>query len=368
MGKKIQELVKREFHIKPANEEDYVSFLFWLISKRLLKLAVLLSGFLSVCYLLWLCPSFAYGGIRSYSFDSIGLKFARGRVQIRGSSGYLAYDGQVKRGAASGTGTLYRKSGGIVYTGAFQNNQYEGEGRLYALGGTLRYEGNFKNNLYSGQGILYRENGSKEYEGEFSQGMKQGEGTLFDGGNNEVYSGTFQKDELLYSSLLGKRTEELNSIYHGGRKIYTDGAEEFSVALLDIDAVYRGSQDSSALNDSMKVTGIYVLKNEIVLGENSCKSIPELRKLLGEPEYEGNSAVTFAEAVAVFYLNQNRDCLFGPVNMEFQEEFSDVVTVKNYQADYLIYLYTYTLDEMRYTFYCDKKNGDISMYLIEKEP
>ena len=367
--KKLPEYVSGALDINPRNVQDYVPVLWWMVSRRFLRTAILVIGVLSGLYLLWLHPLAAFGGdTRTYSYDSLALKFARGRVRIQRASGETAYEGEVDKGSASGKGVLYRKSGDIAYTGMFENNKFEGEGTCYYPGEKVQYEGNFENNLYSGEGVLYRKNGNKEYEGGFVRGKKHGESKLFDSGGNEVFAGTFQEDELLYTSLLGKSTEKLKEIYHGRRKIYTDGTDEFSAALMDIDAVYRGSQDQEALTDGMKVEGIYVLKTGISIRDSYCQSIPELRKLLGEPEYEGNSAVTFAEAVAISYLNEKKDCLFGPVYMELEEQFSDVAAVRSYQSDYLIYLYAYTLEQIRYTFYSDKKNGNISMYLIEKEP
>lgn len=366
--KKLPECVKKALDIRPQNGQDYIPVFFWMISRRFLRLMLLVIGILSGMYLLWVHPPAVFGGgIPTYSYDSFALKFASGSVRIQRASGSTAYEGEVDKGFVSGKGVLFGESGDIVYTGMFRKNRFEGEGTYYYPGEKIRYKGNFSDNAYNGDGILYRENGSKEYEGGFTQGKKNGEGKLFDSGGNEIFAGNFQNDELLYSSLLGKSTEELKEIYHGRRKIYTDGTDAFSVVLKDIDAVYHGRQDKEALNDSMEVRGIYVLKTGIFIKDSFCKSILELRKMLGEPQYEGNSAVTFSEAVAISYLNEKKNCLFGPVNMEFTEEFSDVVLVKNYQPDYLVYLYTYTLEDIRYTFYSDKKNGDISMFLIEME-
>lgn len=362
--------LKRLLDIKPRNGKDYVQVFSWMISRRLARLLVLLVGILSAYYILFINPPSILGGgngVRTYSYKSFPLKFAKGEVRIKAKSGYIAYEGDVSKGFVTGRGTLFRKSGEIVYTGSFKKNQYNGKGQLYYEGGQLQYEGTFHNNRFNGTGTLYRQNGSKEYEGSFAKGMKNGEGTLFDSGDNMIFTGNFSQDELLYSDLLGKSTEEIGEVYTGERKIYTDGQNEFSVALEDIDAVYNGVQDGTALDDSMKVEGIYVLKDRIVMKDQTCTSVLELKEVLGEPEYEGNSSVTMAEAVAISYLNEEKDCLFGPVNMDSVREFSDVVTVNDYDPDYVIYLYSYTADGIRYTFFTDKKDGKIAMYLIEKE-
>lgn len=366
----IRTFAKSFMDVKPKSGKDYVGFFMWLVSRPLARLAVLLVGLFSLYYLIFINPPSIFrgeGGIRTYSYNSIPLKFAKGNVRIKAKSGYVAYEGNVEKGFVTGKGTLYGKSGGIVYTGDFEKNQYNGEGKLYYPGGQMKYEGNFDDNIYSGEGTLYRENGSKEYTGGFSKGMKNGEGKLFDSGDNEIFTGNFSQDELLYSDLLGKTTEEINSVYTGERKLYTDGGDGFAAALEDIDAVYSGAQDGAALDDSMKVEGLYILKDQIYLKDRLCKSIPDLKKTIGEPEYEGNSSVVFPEAVAISYLNEKKNSLFGPVNMDSTKEFSDVVTVNDFDPDYLIYLYSYTVDGIRYTFFCSEKNGKFAMYLIEKE-
>lgn len=366
----IRDALKSFIDVRPKNGKDYVGFLAWLVSKPLARLALLLVGVFSLYYLLFINPPSVFkgkGGIRTYSYNSIPLKFAKGNVRIKARSGYVAYEGNVEKGFVTGKGTLYGKSGGVVYTGDFEKNQYSGEGKLYYPGGQMKYEGNFENNNYSGEGTLYRENGSKEYTGGFSKGMKNGEGKLFDSGDNEIFNGNFSQDELLYSDLLGKTTEEINTVYTGERKLYTDGGNGFAASLEDIDAVYSGAQDGAALDDSMKVEGIYILKDQIYLKDQLCKSIPDLKKTIGEPEYEGNSSVILSEAVAISYLNEKKSSLFGPVNMDSTKEFSDVITVNDFDPDYLLYLYSYTIDGIRYTFFCSEKNGEFAMYLIEKE-
>lgn len=366
----LQKELQRLLDFKPRNGKDYVQVFSWLVSRRLARMLVLLTGLLSAYYILFINPpSILDGGngVRTYSYKSIPLKFAKGEVRIKAKSGYIAYEGTVSKGFVTGQGTLFRKSGEIVYTGSFKKNQYNGKGQLYYPGGQQQYDGSFHNNQFNGEGTLYRENGSKEYEGSFAKGKKNGKGTLYDSGDNMIFTGNFSQDELLYSDLLGKSTEEIGKVYTGERKIYTDGQDEFSVALEDIGAVYKGAQDGTALDDSMKVEGIYVLKDRIVMKDKICTSVPELKEVLGEPEYEGNSSVTMAEAVAISYLNEKKDCLFGPVNMDSVREFSDVVTVNDYDPDYVIYLYSYTEDGIQYTFFTDKKDGRIAMYLIEKE-
>ena len=362
--------LKSVLDIKPKDSKDYVGVFGWMVSKSLVRTSLLLVGIFGLYYLAYINPPsvfFGSGGVRTYSYRSIPLKFAKGDVRITAKSGYVAYEGNVEKGFATGTGTLYRKSGEAVYIGGFKENRYDGEGRLYYPGGQMKYKGTFENNVYSGEGTLYRENGSKEYEGAFSKGMKEGEGKLFDSGNNVVFTGNFAWDELLYSDLLGKTTEEIAAVYTGSRKLYTDGGDEFAAALLDIGAIYSGSRDMAALDDSVTAEGIYVLKDTVYLKARLCQSVPDIKDLLGEAQYEGNSSVSMAEAVAISCLNDQGSAILDPVEVESVREFSDVITVHSYDPEYLVYLYSYSADELRYTFFCKEKDGKFAMYLIEKE-
>ena len=362
--KRIQNLLS----IAPKNQTDYLPIFSWLVSKRLAKAAMLSLGLLGLCCFFLLHPPSrkGAGGTPTYDYNSPLLKFAKGNVRIRAESGYIAYEGNVEQGTVSGKGTLYQPSGEAVYTGEFAENQYEGEGKLYYPGGKLKYQGAFQKNEFNGMGILYRENGSKEYEGEFERGEKHGEGKLFNSGNQEIFSGNFSQDELLYSDFLGKTAEETSQIYQGRRKIYTGAEGEFCVVMEEIDAVYCGALHGAALEGSVQAEGVYVLKKQISIKGKCCTSIPELKALLGEPEYEGNASLTLAEAVAVSYLNEKESSLFGPVDMELANEFSDVAAVEDYDSSYLVYLYYFMEEGIRYTFFGREKDGEFAMYFMEK--
>lgn len=366
---KMRALLMSVMGIRPRNKKDYIPVLSWLVSRRLVIMLVTVIGVLSCYYLVFVNPPSILGGdgIRTFDYNSIPLRFTDGTVRIRAKAGYIAYEGEVKKGFVSGNGSLYDEYGNLIYTGEFEKNKYNGQGTVYYEGGQPKYIGSFKDNLYDGTGILYRENGSQEYEGSFLRGMKEGEGILYNSGNNAVFTGNFSQDELLYSDLVGKSTEEINEIYTGTRSIYTDAAGDFAVLLEDISAVYSGTQDGTALDDSMMVDSIYVLKNTIRLGNTLCRDISDVITELGTPSYEGNSQLKFAETVAVNSLTRSEDTKLKSVQWQTQQEYSDVINVTQYDEEASAYLYSFSSDGLIYTFFCEDQRGMFDMYVIEKE-
>ena len=260
---KIRDFFTNLLGIKPRNRDDYYTIGRFMLSKRLLYAAVIILGVLSLWYISTessMFKKFSENGIKTYKYNSIRLRTAKGRVRINGKSGYLAYDGYVQGGYANGEGILYNPAGNVVYTGLFVQNKYEGMGKESYANGSLHYSGNFHDNLYEGNGTLYRENGTKEYMGEFLEGKKNGQGVLYDVGENEIYIGTFSADNIVYSELLGKSAQEVNECYKGHSKLYLT-SDENVVLMEDIGAIYRGVSDEDALDDGAKVDSVYVLQN-----------------------------------------------------------------------------------------------------------
>lgn len=371
LRKKIMQLFHKKIGVRPRNQEDYYALGKWMVSRRLLLWGILIFGMAGVLYMCIVNPIAAFthssDGLKTYSYRSVGLRFAKGNVRILGATGYLAYVGKVEKGRCNGEGTLYDANENLVYMGNFENSRFQGEGQEYYPGGQLKYKGTFANNVYQGTGISYRSNGSKEYEGSFSNGKKDGTGVLYDEGNNTVYTGNFSMDHLLYSDFLGKTTAQIASVYTGSRRIYTDD-ETFCVLLEDIGAMYYGENDSDAVDDETKIGGIYVKSSDMYVDGEVFSNAKDLREHFGTPSYEGNSAVLMPEAVLINQLNEesSEKVLFGKVDMELERTFKDVMTVKTYDDSYLLYLYSYTADNLVYTAVCKEKNGDIAFYLIEK--
>lgn len=367
---KIRLFFTQTLTIKPRHKKDYYPIFGWLVSKKLAFAAVLVVGVASLYYLSFVNPISVFKGtgdaIRTYSYSSIPLRFTKGTVKIKAESGYIAYEGNVEKGQVTGDGTLYNADGEVLYMGTFAKNKYNGQGKEYYPGQTLKYAGGFTDNLYEGTGILYRQNGTKEYEGAFSLGMKEGEGTLFDSGGNEIYKGNFSKDQLLYSDLLGKKTSDVAEIYDGVRTIYTDDTH-FAVYLEDINAIYTGTPGEENLDDSVIVEGVYVLDAAMQIKGKSCRNIAELGEMLGNPIYEGNSAVTMPEAVAINAMNEKENHLFIPVHMDTNAAFTDSIVINDFESDNLVYLYSYKYEDLVYTFFTNEKYGNFGMYLIEKD-
>ena len=367
---KIREFFVKVFDVRPKHKNDYYEVFGWLVSKRLAYAILIVIGVLSMIYLVSIrsmyLPTAQVDGIKTYDYDDVMLRFAKGNVRIRGKSGYLAYQGEVEKGAVNGYGNLYGVDGTLLYQGDFANNEYEGNGTQYYPDGTMHYKGAFSRNLYEGTGRLYRENGSLAYDGEFSRGMKEGIGKLYGAGDKPVYEGSFSQDQLVYSALLGKSTAEVAQSYSGERVIYQT-ENEFSVLMPDINALYVGVTDEENLEDTVMVDSVYVLKNTITFGKNECSTITELRNVFGEEVYDGNSIVTLPEAVAINYLNKQKQTLNGSVEMELAEDFTDVFTVSEIQEDYPVYLYCFRKDGLLYTFVCGDRDDTFAFYSIMGE-
>lgn len=355
--------------VKPRNKKDYYGFFGWLISKRLAFLIVIIIGMCSAFYITVVQPLSAFttaDGIKTYSYNSIPLRFTDGKVRILAKSDYLAYEGNVKDGYAEGMGILFRKDGSTVYEGQFEKSEFHGNGTSYYPTGQVQYTGVFQHNVYSGTGRLFRENGSLEYDGAFLEGVKDGAGTLYDGGNNKVFTGNFSKGNLLYPDFLGKSTAEAGQMYVGEKTVYTDDTY-FVVDMPGIEAVYYGVQGEENLTDEVMVEGVYVLKDHFDYGSERLTHVAEIAQIMGDAIYEGNAYVITPEAVAIHTMNKTEHVLHGDVAGNWEQYLADAVVVNGYDKDYSVYIYTYVMDDMRYTFFCKDRSGQFAMYLIEKQ-
>ena len=358
------------FDIRPRHKKDYYGMFGWLVSKRLAYAIVIVAGVLSAFYLVSLYSHYAAkddaDGVRTYPYNSIMLRFAKGQVHITGKSGYLAYAGEVADGTVTGQGTLYSPQGVPVYQGEFAENEYEGNGISYYDNGNICYQGEFRDNCYEGIGKLYRENGSLEYEGGFLKGKKEGSGTLYNDGNNRVYTGEFSQDELVYSALLGKTAQEISEAYSGRRILY-EGPGTFAVIMPEIDALYMGSSPEEALDDSIVVDTVYVMRSSFMFGGRTYTTISEISQIFEEAVYEGNAEATLAETVIINWMGQREHILHGNIEMEAETIYTDYYRVSDYDKDYYLYLYTFQKDGLLYTFICKDKDAGFAFYSIVRD-
>ena len=364
---RIREFFIKKLSVKPRDKKDYYSIFGWLVSKRLAFAVTMVVGVISVYYLTVINPVFQRdgNGIRTYYYNALPLRFAKGQVKIRAKSGYLAYEGNVEKGAVTGNGMLYGVSGNLIYSGMFDQNEYNGNGKLFYDNSNLCYAGTFANNLYEGNGILYRSGGSTEYDGEFSLGMKEGAGSLFDTGNNLVYHGNFSQDHLLYTDLLGKSTQEVSKMYTGQRTIYQDDAY-MAVDMPDIEAMYCADANSSSLDDSTLVESVYVLQNSFFYGGKTYESIADLEADIPALNYEGNIELIMPEAIAIQNLHERGECMFDAVRIDSERIFDDAVQVNDFDMDHYGYIYSFIDEGMQYSFMCAERYGKFDFYLIEK--
>ena len=366
---KIRTFFMSIFDVKPKHKDDYFTVFGWMISKKLAYALVIICGVASIWYIVAVRQVFAgfgdNGGVRTYRYNSIQLRYATGKARILGKSGYLAYEGDVNEGYVTGEGSLYNPEGNMVYQGHFEKNQFENLGKQYYPDGTLQYEGNFHNNLFDGNGRQYRESGTLLYDGNFVRGKKSGEGTLYGNNNSVVYQGSFANDGIVYAIFAGKTAEEVGALYSGSRRIW-QGDDEFCVYMSDINAMYWGISDEEKLDNSLTVESIYVLSDSFPVGDGNATKLEEVAKQLGEPIYEGNSKAILPEALVINIMNETKPAFYGEVEMETESLYSDVALVDDYQRDYSVYLTSYQNSGLIYTFVSEARDGAFSFYCITK--
>lgn len=361
--------ITKSMNFKPKDEHDYYGIGRWLVSKRLAFFCVILVGVIGLYYFLVMSPvnffDSSSDGIRVYSYKSIPLRFVSGIVKIKSKNGDIAYKGEVSKGMANGSGSLFYPDGTTMYEGGFKNNQYNGEGTEYYASGIAHFAGNFVNNQPDGQCASYRENGSKEYEGDFRNGLPDGTVSYYDSSSNIIYKGSYSQGLLLYTDLVGKGSDEIAKMYTGERIIFFNDTT-YLVVLKDINAVYGGDADQNPLEDTISADSTYVYQNECYISGKACHNINELKNLLGEPVYEGNTYLNMSEVIALKNSPLTNETSAMNIWVETQSEVNDVYEIQDYYREQLAYIYTFNYEGIQYTFYCNDKNGDFMMYLLRK--
>ncbi len=366
---KIRKMLSGLFSIRPRNKHDYFPILGFLVSRKLAFSVVVIVGLLCLYYLFFINPPgrLASGmddGLRVYAYDSIPLRFVSDEVRIRARSGYIAYEGAVEKGYASGYGTLYDAEGGTVYQGQFVKSKYEGTGTLYYPSGQAMYKGAFVENLFEGEGNLYRENGTKQYEGSFENGEEEGTGTLYNAAESPVFTGSFHRGQIVYSQFLNKSADEITALYTGERTLYQT-EDETAVMMEDIGAYYMARTDGNSIEDTLKADRVYVCSDSFVYADQTIDTVQGLSEALGAPSFEGNSYLTFAEAVGVAWQQEQGRQLTVDAELTALSPYDEVREVTGYNESGLVYLYVYQKDDLTYTFFCEDKNGGFFLYLIE---
>lgn len=390
---KFSELVRKLLDLRPKDSKDYYTLGRWMISRRLVRAVVILGGMAACCYLFWLRPVSVGSGdaqIRTYRYSALPLRLAEGKVRIRAKKGFIAYEGEVSQGYACGagalygedgqkiyegefaknryhgTGSLYFDSGRLKYSGSFADNRFEGEGVQYRENGTKLYEGGFSNDLFEGDGILYRESGVKLYEGGFAGGMKEGTGVLYNAAGNPVFSGQFHLDDIVYAQLLGRSAENVQELYGGEQIVYRNGSKnENAVYFRDIDVLGYAGDHETSLSDALRYDMICVARDTFGYGGKVIHTVEELTEAVGAPIYEGNSYMTFPEAVLIDILQKRGKAAALRTAIEATPVFDEVNTVESYAADAVVCLHAYLIGERTYTFVSESRTGTFFMYEIE---
>jgi len=357
-----KERLKR-FGIRPRNQQDYYTFFKIMVSRRAVYWSVFGLALVCLFYVMIAKPITEDGSVKVYAYDSLPLKFKEGEVSIQAKDGHIAYTGQVKEGYAEGKGTLFNRAGNTVYEGYFMKNQYCGKGNLYYPSGQLQYEGAFKANQYDGKGKLYRENGLLEYSGEFTNHMKNGSGKLYNNAGNLIFSGMFQCDEPMYAQLLHKTNTQINQLYKGESHLYTCGTDTI-VSLEELDVLYVPKNTQTSLTEEGTSEMIYVLKDVFVSGATRIENGSQLKKVLGEPQFEGNSYITFYDAVALEWARENGRQTEIDVKLEATELYDECTQIDGFDSEIMVYMYVYDIGEVSYTFLSLGREDDFFMYVI----
>lgn len=346
---------KKNGFFHPKSESDYTVIWKWKVSNRLAGLLGVIAVILSLLFIFATEISYdRHQGKRTFGYDSILLNFVSGNVRIKAEAGYIAYEGNVKNGRVSGMGTLYKRDGSKIYSGEFEDNEYSGNGKLYGDNGII-YEGEFKHNLYQGTGSEYSDWGTIKYQGMFDNGKRNGKGILFDDNSNPVYEGNFYNGAIVYRDFLGKTTKDAAKMYTGNRDIYYD-TSHFIVDMKDIGAMYSGSISDTSLDNKMIVNKVFIKsESSIIGGKNTC-NIDEVKEIAGAPVYEGNVNISAEEAVALSSLS----------GLKVNYIFDEAMEITGYDKDKLLYIYSFQLENIQYTFYSETANGKFIMYSIEQ--
>ena len=134
--------------------------------------------------------------------------------------------------------------------------------------------------------------------------------------------------------------------------------------LKDINCMYLAQSDGSAADDSSKATQVVVLKDVFRSGTTEASDIQSLKAMLGDPIYEGNSAVILPEAIAINIMNDNRRTINGKVEMDVTEVYSDDIIVNSFDSDYPVYVYSFERGGLVYSFVCRERGGKFAFYEI----
>lgn len=366
---KIREFFSKLLDVRPRNKRDYYPIFRWLVSKRLAFALTVALGLVSVLYISSMLPDQSLkdsGGVPTYKYRAIPLKFYTGTVRILAKDGYVAYIGEVDGGVASGQGTLYAADGSTVYEGQFENSMYNGEGTQYYRNGRPRYVGSFTDNEYNGTGSSYRPNGVLEYSGDHVAGERTGSGTLYNSVGSKVFQGSFLSGEIVYHDFLTRPTSEVPELYSGETAVY-QSSEEYCVAMPEIDAVYAVKDGSNTLENEWTVDRVYVMHGSVPLESGACTTLRQLMAALGEPLYFGTAWVNLPEAVAWDLTAEERPDRMDQVRIDSTASFENVYAVSDYDRDFQMYLYTFQQNGLLYTFYfTGAGESEFVMYAIEK--
>ncbi len=367
----------KNFFEPPQSKKDYYTVGKIMISKKLVVAVFVIVSVLSAVYLLMVVPEKIMGyysnqddnKIYTKYYNSRSLKKYSGEARVVSKKSKAKYVGEISEGVANGKGYLYSKLGNVLYNGDFENNQYSGDGTLYYEDGGIKYIGSFRDNNFNGLGALYDEKGRLFYQGEFVDGQKNGKGALFNNFGTQIFDGTFLNDKPSLEQYLDKGVNSLSGVFLEDGVLYNLN-QKMCIIYKDLGVMVVVEGDRESLSNSQVVDKIYILDNKYFLNEPKLKRVEldkKFAQLHGVKQYAGYTRVLFYEMSLIDYLRKIDVNLFSDLSRyNFDSQYTDVLQSQKFKSDDKIYVQSYEIDDLAYSYYFNDKDSEYVFYSVER--
>ena len=357
--------------------DDYYTIGKTMISKKIIHFIFIVLSVLAAIYLIFTVPakiSQYYSNkednkIYTKYYNSRSLKKYSGVATVLSKKSQARYVGELVEGVAQGKGTLYDKKSRVLYNGNFIKNEYTGEGTLYYKDGYPEYFGLFQNNLFHGLGKLYYDNHKLNYEGNFINGLKNGEGILYNKYGLEIFKGIFIDDKPSIEKYLNMKSSLLKDVFLETGIIYSNNIIT-CVVYENLGVMVALNNQNDSLDNESTVERVYILNNKYFLDEPKIKKKEldtKIDKINGIKSCTGYTQVLFCEMSAIDYLRSLDNDLYQNFSeYNFSRKYSDVLESDIDKSKDKIYVQSYNINDLEYTFYFATQDGEYVFYSIER--
>lgn len=361
----------------PRSKKDYWRILGIYFSRRFVVIVGVVLGVIGYLFVYQVYP-WAEGKLWTANMRLDTPKYSKfnGKARVYNTDGKLVYEGQLEKGAPSGSGTQYDSNGNLVYKGSFASGKYSGEGEFYNSSGVLIYSGAFSNNNYDGEGKLFNDIGKVIYVGNFAVGQRSGKGIEYDPSTQiKKYYGDFAND---VRNGTGVEYEEdgisikyegafKDGVYGGGKgKLYSGGNLLYSGdflnnlydgegTLYDLDTgatQYVGNFKSGMYDGTGKLydlsTSVAIYEGEFSKGKKQGNGTSFDK--LGSKQFNGNFRSDSIDYIG--YLGKSPDDVkleFGQESYRTETDGNLIVTYLNMDASLI-----FKIDTEKGEYVCDK--------------